>query len=595
MHGFSRDEVPHSNRQDLDNLRKLSSYVWRYRGRVLLALVCLILAKLATVGVPLVLRDIIDALDAEKGQAVLLVPLGLVAAYGVLRLAGSLFNELRDSLFARVRYGAMHELSVRVLAHLHDLSLSYHLDRRTGGITRDLDRGRASLSTIVNTMVFNIVPTFAEIVLVAIILLSNYRWQYMLLIMLTVAVYITFTLLFSGWRMQFRHDMNRMDSLAGGRAVDSLLNFETVKYFNNEQLEINAYHAYLRDWATAGVKSQTTMSLLNFGQAAIVAFGVTAIMAIAVSDVAAGRITLGDIVLINAMMLQLFVPLNMLGFVYRTLQYSLADMDLVIKLLERESDIRDVPAATALTVTEGRITFRNVNFSYLTDRPILHDVSFEVPPGQKVAVVGPSGSGKSTLARLLFRFYDVDSGSIEIDGQNIATVTQQSLRRKLGIVPQDTVMFNESIRFNLAYANADATDAQIDAAVGMANLADFIQQLPEGYATTVGERGLKLSGGEKQRMAIARVMLKRPPIIVFDEATSSLDSRSEKAILHGMNAAANTATSLVIAHRLSTIVDADVILVLAEGRIVQRGTHQFLLQEGGLYADLWQMQLSERE
>ncbi|MBX2823446.1 MAG: ABC transporter ATP-binding protein/permease [Gammaproteobacteria bacterium] len=594
MRTLGRDSVPHSNRQDLENLRKLSSYIWRYRGRVLLALGCLVLAKLATVGVPLVLKDIINALDVDSDEAVILVPLGLVAAYGVLRLAGSLFNELRDSLFARVRFGAMHELSVRVLDHLHGLSLNYHLERRTGGISRDLERGRSSLSSIVNTMVFNIVPTFAEFLLVAIILLGNYRWHYMVVIIVTVAVYITFTVLFSGWRMQFRHDMNRLDSLANGRAIDSLLNYETVKYFNNEQLEINAYYGHLRDWADAGVKSQTTMSLLNFGQAAIVAFGVTAIMALAASDVAADRITLGDIVLINAMMLQLFIPLNMLGYVYRTLQYSLADMDLVIRLLERESDIIDQPDAPELQVSAGRIEFRDVSFSYLPERSILKGISFVVEPGQKLAVVGPSGSGKSTLARLLFRFYDVDAGHIEIDGQDIASVTQNSLRRHLGIVPQDTVMFNESIRFNLGYANPDATDDQLHAAVAQANLDEFISQLPEGYDTVVGERGLKLSGGEKQRMAIARVLLKRPPIIVFDEATSSLDSQSEKTILSGLNRAADTATSLVIAHRLSTVVDADTILVLDGGRVVQRGNHQSLLTDGGLYADLWRMQLTRK-
>lgn len=594
MRALARDENPHSNRQDLVNLRRLSTYYWSYKGRVLLALCALVFAKLAIVGVPLVLKEIINALEGGADQAVLVVPLGLVAAYGVLRLAGSFFNELRDALFARVRFGAMHELSVRVLDHLHGLSLNYHLERRTGGISRDLERGRSSLSSIVNTMVFNIVPTFAEFLLVAIILLGNYRWHYMLVIIVTVVIYITFTVLFSGWRMQFRHEMNRMDSLANGRAVDSLLNYETVKYFNNEWLEVNAHSGHMRDWADAGVKSQTTMSMLNFGQASIVAVGVTAIMALAAGDVAADRITLGDIVLINAMMLQLFIPLNMLGYVYRTLQYSLADMDLVIKLLDRDSDIRDTDNAPPLSVTESRIEFSHVDFAYLEERPILKDVSFVVEPGQKVAVVGPSGSGKSTLARLLFRFYDVDAGQISIDGQNISKVTQQSLRSALGIVPQDTVMFNESIGFNLRYANHNATDAQLSDAVEAANLSEFIAQLPEGYETVVGERGLKLSGGEKQRMAIARVMLKQPPIIVFDEATSSLDSQSEQNILQGLNLAANSATSLVIAHRLSTIVDADVILVLDNGRIAQRGTHLSLLEQGGLYADLWKMQQSER-
>lgn len=588
----ARENAPHSNRKDIDNLLKLSTYLWDYRGRVLLAVLTLLCAKLATVGVPLILKELINALDSAPEDAIILAPLGLVAAYGLLRLAGSFFNELRDSLFARVRYGAMHGLSTRVLEHLHGLSLNFHLDRKTGGISRDLERGTNSLSSIVNILVFNIVPTFAEFSLVAFILLHNYRLEYTFVVIITVIIYILFTVFFSGWRMQYRHDMNRLDSLANGRAIDSLLNYETVKYFNNESLELKAYRDYLSQWADAGVKSQITMSLLNFGQASIVAVGVTCLMALAALDVVAGDITLGDIVLINAMMLQLFIPLNMLGYVYRTLQYSLADMDLVIKLLERPSDVQDVENAEALSVTDGAIEFKHVSFSYLPERPILKDINFIVEPGQKVAVVGPSGSGKSTLSRLLFRFYDVGSGQINIDGQNIAKVSQQSLRQALGIVPQDTVMFNESIRFNLAYARPDATDEEIQAAVVAANLDDFLNQLPEGYDTVVGERGLKLSGGEKQRMAIARVMLKRPAIIVFDEATSSLDTRSEQAILHGLNTAAKVATSVVIAHRLSTIVDADKILVLDSGQIVEQGTHSELLAQGGLYSHLWNLQQS---
>ncbi len=596
----AREDAPHSNRRDLENLRKLSTYIWDYRGRVLLALSILVLAKLATVGVPLVLKEIINTLDGadalsgsnEAENSVMLVALGLVAAYGVLRLCGSLFNELRDSLFARVRFGAMHGLSTRVLQHLHSLSLNFHLERKTGGVSRDLERGTSSLSSIVNTMVFNIVPTLLEFSLVAFILLHNYRAGYMLVVIVTVIIYVLFTVFFSGWRMQYRHDMNRLDSLANGRAIDSLLNYETVKYFNNEALELNAYRNYLRQWADAGVKSQVTMSMLNFGQASIVAVGVTLLMALAAIDVAEQRITLGDIVLINAMMLQLFIPLNMLGYVYRTLQYSLADMDLVIKLLETAPQVQDKPNARELQVSRAAIEFKDVAFSYLPERPILHGISFRVEPGEKVAVVGPSGSGKSTLSRLLFRFYDAESGSISIDGQDIREVTQDSVRRALGIVPQDTVMFNESIRFNLAYANPDANDADIKSAVEAANLTEFLDQLPEGYETIVGERGLKLSGGEKQRMAIARVMLKKPAIIVFDEATSSLDTRSEQAILKGLNNAAKVATSLVIAHRLSTIVDADRILVLDAGRIVEQGSHQALLASQGLYANLWQMQQS---
>jgi len=614
MHG--RVEAPHSNRRDLENLRKLSFYLWEYRGRVLLALACLVVSKLATVAVPFVLKRIIDTLDAAgmganattaqseqvggaanqsaslslDGSSVWLIALGFVAAYGLLRLASSLFKELRDSLFARVRYRAMHQLSTRVLSHLHTLSLAYHLERRTGSISRDLSRSTGSLSSIVNLLVFNIAPTAAEFLLVAGILLGGYGLSYTIVVVLTVSLYVSFTLFFSGWRMQFRHEMNRLDSLANGRAVDSLLNYETVKYFNNEPLEQDAYDGYLKDWADAGVKSQITMSTLNFGQAAIVAVGVTLIMMLAANDVVTGEITLGDIVLINAMMLQLFVPLNVLGVVYRSLQYALADMDIVIRLLEKIPDIQDRQDATELAVTQARIEFADVRFAYLPERPILKGVSFVVEPGQKVAVVGPSGSGKSTLSRLLFRFYDVDDGAIRVDDMDVRHCTQASLRQVLGVVPQDTVMFNDTIRYNIGYARAGASDDDIHQAAERANLAAFIEQLPEGYDTIVGERGLKLSGGEKQRMAIARVILKDPPIIVFDEATSSLDTRSEQAILEGLNAVAQRATSLVIAHRLSTIVDADEILVLDAGVIVERGTHGSLLSRQGLYANLWQLQ-----
>ena len=615
-----RVEAPHSNRRDLDNLRKLSTYLFEYRGRVALALGCLVLSKLAIVSVPFVLKRIVNTLDADAaGEAeaeagvavgdtlfglaaddVLLVALGFVAAYGLLRIAGSLFTELQNALFSRVRYRAMHELSNRVLAHLHRLSLAFHLERKTGSITRDLSRGASSLSTIANLLVFNIVPTLAEFLLVAAILLGGYGWQYTAVVLLTVVLYVVYTLAFSGWRMQFRHEMNRLDSLANGRAVDSLLNYETVKYFGNERLETEAYDRHMSDWADAGVKSQVTMSTLNFGQAALVSLGVTAIMVLAARDVAAGTITLGDIVLINAMMLQLFVPLNVLGVVYRGLQYALADMDLVLRLLERTPEIRDADDAAALVVTEARVEFDDVRFAYLEERPILKGVSFTVEPGQKVAVVGPSGAGKSTLSRLLFRFYDVDGGAIRVSGTDVRDCTQNSLRAALGVVPQDTVMFNDTIRYNLAYAHPDtkrAHDGDIpidDAAVGealrRANLAEFVERLPDGLDTVVGERGLKLSGGEKQRMAIARVILKDPPIIVFDEATSSLDTRTEQSILEGLDAVARRATSLVIAHRLSTVVDADQILVLDAGEIVERGTHETLLEAGGLYASLWRLQ-----
>lgn len=599
MHG--RVEPPHSNRRDLENLKKLSTYLWEYRGRVLLALAFLMVSKLAVVAVPLVLKRIVDTLDVGPGldgigsEELLLIALGFVAAYGGLRIASSLFNELRDSVFSRVRYRAMHQLSTRVLTHLHRLSLAFHLERRTGSISKDLSRGTSSLSTISNLLVFNIVPTAAEFLLVAGILFSGYGWDYTLVVVVTVGLYIGFTLKFSGWRMQFRHEMNRLDSLSNGRAVDSLLNYETVKYFNNEALEVSSYDQHMNDWADAGVKSQITMSTLNFVQSAIVAIGVTLILMLAARDVSGGTISIGDIVLINALMLQLFVPLNFLGVVYRGLQYALADMDLVLRLLERTPEIQDAADAQELVVEQARIEFDDVHFAYLTERPILKGVSFVVEPGQKVAVVGPSGAGKSTLSRLLFRFYDVNDGAIRIDGHDLRQVSQGSLRRALGVVPQDTVMFNESIRYNLAYANAELPQPRIEEAARQANLADFIEQLPQGYDTIVGERGLKLSGGEKQRMAIARVMLKDPPIIVFDEATSSLDTQTEQQILVGLDAAAQRATSLVIAHRLSTVVDADQILVLDAGRIVERGTHETLLADGGLYATLWQLQQGEAE
>jgi ATP-binding cassette, subfamily B, heavy metal transporter len=590
MHG--RLEAPHSNRRDLKNLVKLSTYLWEYRGRVLIALGLLLAAKFATVAVPLVLKEIINTLDAESvQQQILTVAIGLVAAYGALRLASAAFKELRDSLFARVRYRAMHKLSSSVLAKLHGLSLAYHLERRTGSISSDLNRGTNSLSSIVNLLVFNIIPTIVEFTLVAAILFGGYGWQYTAVVGTTVVVYVVFTLMFSGWRMQFRHEMNRLESQANGRAVDSLLNYETVKYFNNEPLEQRAYEDYLEDWSDAGVKSQVTMSTLNFGQTAIVTIGVTIIMMIAAKEVTTDVITLGDIVLINALMLQLFVPLNALGVVYRGLQYALADMDLIIKLLEKTPEIEDKPDAQVLVIKQAGLEFNDVHFSYLPERPILKGVTFSVEPGQKVAVVGPSGSGKSTLSRLLFRFYDVDGGSIKVDGVDVRDCTQSSLRTQLGVVPQDTVMFNESLKYNLQYAKNDASFDDVKAAAKAANLDRFIEQLPGGYDTIVGERGLKLSGGEKQRVAIARVMLKAPPIIVFDEATSSLDTQTEKAILDGLNAVAERATSLVIAHRLSTVIDADQILVLEDGRIVERGTHNQLLDNDGLYAKLWNMQL----
>ena len=585
--------APHAGRQDLRNLKRVFPYIWEYRGRVLLALVSLIMAKVAIVGIPLVLKEIVDALDTAQG-AVIVLPVMLFLIYGALRLGSSLFNELRDAIFARVRFHAMRRLSNQVLTHLHELSLRYHLERRTGNITRDLERGTLSVSSILNYLVFNIVPTAAEFVLVAIILLGQYEWHFALVTFATVAVYIGFTLAVTEWRMHFRHTMNKLDSEANGQAVDSLLNYETVKYFNNEAYELKRYDNTLLQWEEAAVKSHTSMALLNFGQGVIIAVGLTLIMIYAGKGVVAGSMSLGDLVLVNTLMLQLFMPLNFLGIIYRMLKHTLADMDLVLKLLDRQVEVEDNPAAVPLVIREPTVRFEHVSFAYQEDRPILHDVSFEIPAGQKVAVVGPSGAGKSTLSRLLFRFYDVGAGRILIDNQSVAEVTQESLRRAIGIVPQDTVLFNESIYYNIQYAQPEASQEDVHNAARMAHIHEFIESLPQGYDTMVGERGLKLSGGEKQRIAIARVILKNPPILIFDEATSSLDSRSEQAILQALKEVAEKNTTLVIAHRLSTIIDANTILVMEQGRIVEQGDHHALLERGGLYAQMWALQQEEK-
>jgi len=589
----ARTEVPHADRRDLQNLRRMWAYVWAYRGRVAVALGSLVIAKVAMVGVPLVLKQVVDALDATKQQT-LALPVVLLLAYGLLRLLNSGFSELRDVIFARVRYHAMHRLSREVLQHLYTLSLRFHLERKTGSISRDLDRGAQSVSSILSYLVFDLLPTAAEFLLVALILLSGYPPVFAGATFLTVFLYVSFTLTVTNWRMHFRHEMNALESQANGMAMDGLINYETVKYFNNEAFELARYDHTLSRWEDAAVKSQTTMSLLNFGQGAIIALGVSSIMFFAAQGVVAGTMTLGDLVLVNTMMLQLFMPLGFLGVVYRALRYALADMDLVFKLLERRTEVRDTPAAQELEVRDAVVRFERVSFAYTPERPILHEVSFTVPSGRKVAVVGPSGAGKSTLARLLFRFYDVTAGRIQIGGQDIAGVTQESLRRAIGMVPQDTVLFNDTILHNISYANPEADFQAVVEAARVADIHEFIAALPDGYQTVVGERGLKLSGGEKQRVAIARVVLKRPRIMVFDEATSSLDSQSEQNILVALNRVSRAVTTLVIAHRLSTVVDADEILVMRDGRIVERGRHAALLELGGLYAELWRLQQEER-
>ena len=584
----------HKNRRDWYNLRSMLPFLWEFRGRALFALACLVLSKAANVGVPVALKAIIDYYEqASRDELTVAMPLLLLLAYGLLRLSASLFNELRDVVFAKVRYRAMRRLSTRVLDHLLKLSLRYHLERKTGAISRDLERGTRSVSQILNYMAFSILPIVVEFSLVAAIMLHNYDPVFAGTMFGSVVLYMVFTFLVTEWRMDFRRHMNELDSRGNSIAFDSLINYETVKYFGNERLQLQRYDDTLEQWEYWAVKSQNSMSLLNFGQGAIIALSVTLMMVLAARSVSAGEMRIGGLVMVNAFLLQLFIPLGFLGIVYRQIKYALADMDLVFKLLETEPEIHDAPDARPLEVSEGRITFEHVDFSYQPERQILHDVSFEVPPGHKVAVVGHSGAGKSTLSRLIFRFYDVQSGCVCIDGQDVREVSQESLRAAIGIVPQDTVLFNDSIYFNIVYGRPEASREEVIEAARMACILDFIERLPDGWDTVVGERGLKLSGGEKQRVAIARAILKRPRILIFDEATSSLDSHTEKAIQQTLEAVAADHTTLVIAHRLSTVVDADQILVMDQGRIVERGTHAELLCAGGAYKAMWELQQQE--
>lgn len=585
-------ERAHGDRHDWHNLRQMLPYLWEFRGRALLALCALILAKFANVGVPMVFKEIVDAFEGQSLE-LLALPISLLLLYGALKLSSSLFNELRDVIFARVRFRAMRRLSTRVLEHLHQLSLRYHLERQSGAISRDLERGTRSVSTILNYLVFSVTPVLVEFTLVAVLLLSRYPPVFALVTFGTVVVYASFTFAITEWRMDYRHQMNRLDSHANTQAFDSLLNYETVKYFGNERMELERYDATLSQWEDYAVRSQNSMSLLNFGQGSIIALGVTLIMFFAAQGVVQGGMSIGDLVLVNALMLQLFIPLGFLGIVYRQIKYALADMDLVVKLLAQTPEVRDTPNARPLRLREGAIRFEQVEFHYQSRRPILRGVDFTVGPGEKVAVVGASGAGKSTLGRLLFRFYDVTSGRILIDGQDIRAVTQESLRAAIGIVPQDTVLFNDSILHNIAYGHPDASRADIERAAELAHIRTFIDTLPDGWETIVGERGLKLSGGEKQRVAIARAILKRPRVLLFDEATSSLDSRTEQSIQQTLAEIAENHSTLVIAHRLSTIVDAERIMTMDAGRIVETGTHGELLASGGHYARMWDLQQRE--
>jgi ATP-binding cassette subfamily B protein len=567
-------------------------YLTEFRGRLVAVVVLLILAKLANVAVPLALKEIVDAMSV--GQALLVVPVALIVGYGVLRLSSTLFGELRDAIFAKVTQRAIRRVALQVFEHLHALSLRFHLERQTGGVSRDIERGTRGISFLLTFLLFNILPTFLEIFLVALILLKKYSPWYAAITFITLVVYVLFTVKVAGWRMNLRRTMNELDSQANTRAIDSLLNYETVKYFGNERYESERYDRQMASWETAAVRDKVSLAALNAGQSLIIGIGVTVLMLMAAREVQQGSMTVGDLVLVNVFMLQLYMPLHFLGFVYREIKNALADMEKMFRLLDENREIQDAPSAAPLCAGNPVVRFEHVDFGYDPARQILFDVSFDIPAGHTVAVVGASGAGKSTLSRLLFRFYDVTGGAITINGQDIRGITQQSLRAAIGIVPQDTVLFNDSILYNIAYGRPEATRDEVIAAARSAHIHDFIDALPQGYDTVVGERGLKLSGGEKQRVAIARAILKDPAILIFDEATSALDSHSERAIQDELRTIARDRTTLVVAHRLSTVVEAEQILVMDQGRIVERGSHRELLAAQGRYARMWALQQQEQ-
>ncbi len=582
-------------RSDWATLARLLPYLWQYKWRVAIAIAFMVSAKVANVGVPVLLKTLIDTMGvkATDPTAVLVVPAGLLLAYGLLRLSTSLFTELRELVFSKATQGAARSIALQTFEHLHALSLRFHLERQTGGMTRDIDRGVRGIESLISFTLFNIGATLIEVAMVLTVLAVKFDAWFAWITLAALALYITFTVVLTEWRTQFRRLANDSESAAQSKAVDALLNFETVKYFNNEGFEAQRYDESLQRLREARLKSQSTLSMLNLGQQLIIGIGLVAMLWRATQGVVDGRMTLGDLVMVNAFMIQLYIPLNFLGVIYREIKQSLTDLDKMFTLMDREREIADAPGAQPLTgLDQASVRFENVHFAYEAARPILRGVSFEIPPGKTVAVVGASGSGKSTLARLLFRFYDIQQGQITIAGQELRSVTQASVRRAIGIVPQDTVLFNDSVAYNIAYGRTGATQAEIEGAARAARIHDFIASTPLGYETRVGERGLKLSGGEKQRVAIARTLLKNPPILIFDEATSALDSANERAIQSELQSAAQNKTTLLIAHRLSTVVDAHQILVMDAGAIIERGTHAQLLALGGRYASMWALQQS---